>query len=109
RDRAFPLYRRAGHDLRAVRRRLLLVPESDRAHDERILGQSAFLAVAHLHERHFSADVFAGYARDASPLVRRRPGMATFWRTHLGPDRVSMEHADLVGSVDHGPRANSVH
>ena len=95
RHRAFPLHRRAGHDLRALRRDLLLVPESDRAHDERILGQGAFLAFAHLHERDFPADVPAGNARHASPLVRWRPGLEPRQRKGLGPDRIPMEHADL--------------
>ena len=48
---------------------LLLVPESDRTKDERILGEGAFLAFAHLHERDFSADVSAGHARNAPALV----------------------------------------
>jgi hypothetical protein len=46
-----------------------LVPESDWPNDERFLGQGAFLAVAHLHECDFPADVLAGNAWDASALV----------------------------------------
>ena len=46
RDRALPLHRRARNDLRALCRGLLLVPESHRPDDERVLGQSAFLAFA---------------------------------------------------------------
>src|SRR5439155_21346502 len=55
--RAFPLHRSAWHNLRAFRRHLLLVPQSDRPKDERLLGQSAFLADADLHERDLSSDV----------------------------------------------------
>ena len=69
RHRAFPLHRRAGNDLRRFRRNLFLVPESDRAKNERVLGEGSFLAVAHLHERHLSADVPSGHARHAPPLV----------------------------------------
>ena len=46
-----------------------LVPESDRPKDERVLGESAFLADAHLHERDLSSDVLAGNGGDASALV----------------------------------------
>ena len=69
RHRAFPLHRCAGHHLRTVRRRLLLVPESDRPKDERVLGESAFLAHADLHERDLSSDVLARHGWDASALV----------------------------------------
>ena len=69
RHRAFPLHRGAGNDLRALCRHLLLVPESDRSKDERVLGQSALLADAYLYERHFSAHVLAGDGRNASALV----------------------------------------
>ena len=47
----------------------LLVPESDRPKDERVLGESAFLAHADLHERDLSSDVLAGNGGDASALV----------------------------------------
>ena len=46
-----------------------LVPESDRPKDERVLGESAFLADADLHERDLSSDVLAGHGGDASALV----------------------------------------
>ena len=35
-------------------------PKATGRNDERVLGQSAFLAIAHLHEPNFLADVFAG-------------------------------------------------
>src|SRR5205814_7740558 len=108
-DRAFSLYRRTRHKLRVVCGDLLLVSESDWSSYERVLGEGAFLADADLHERNFSADVFAGHGRYASALVRRRAGLERFQCTHLGAERISMEHADLMGSLDHGPGANSIH
>ncbi len=84
-------------------------PEGDRAKDERLLGEGAFLAVAHLHERDFSADVPAGDARDASPLVRWRRGLDARFGEGLGPERFPLEPADLDRRLDDGPRADSVH
>jgi cytochrome c oxidase subunit 1 len=69
RDRALPLHRGAGDHLRALCRRVFLVPESHRAKDERVLGQGALLAVTDLYERHLPADVPAGNAEHAPPLV----------------------------------------
>ncbi len=49
-------------------------PKAYRKNDERILGQSAFLAHTHLHERDFPPDVSPRDARHASALVRWWPG-----------------------------------
>ena len=51
---------------------LLLVPENDRPHDERILGQGAFLAVVDFHEPDFPADVRARHGGNDAPHVGRR-------------------------------------
>ena len=57
RDRAFPLRRRAGHDLRAVCRHLLLVPEGDRPADERPARQDSLLGFVRLHQHRLLSDV----------------------------------------------------
>ena len=88
---------------------LLLVPESNRAQDERFLGQGAFLAVAHLHERHLPANVFAGHARDAPPLVRWRPGLDAGGRESVGLERIPLEFADFHRRLGHGTRPNPFH
>jgi cytochrome c oxidase subunit 1 len=71
RHRPLPLRRRAGDDLRAVRGDLLLVPEGDRAEDERDARQDPFLGLVRLHERRLHADVHPGAGR------RERGGCTT--------------------------------
>src|SRR4029077_10330893 len=95
--RPLPLHRRSWHNFWTVCGGLLLVPESNRSKDERVLGQGALLAVTHLHECDLHAAVPAGHARHASPLVRWWPGLGGGRRPCLGSNRVSMEYADLVG------------
>ena len=50
-------------------------PKDDRAHDERVLGQGAFLAVADFHEPRLPADVRAGHGGHDPPhvLMAARP------------------------------------
>ena len=81
----------------AFRRHLFLVPESDRAKDERVLGQGAFLAFAHLHERRFFCRCSC---RGWLGMHRRWYDGGQGWNAGrmtkgLGLDRLRMEHADL--------------
>src|ERR1051325_9800304 len=69
RHRALPLRRRAGDDLRHVRRRLLLVPEDQRPAPQRVLGQSPLLDLARLHQRHLLPDVHAGPGGRVAPAL----------------------------------------
>src|SRR4029077_15340609 len=102
-DCALSFTRRARDDLRLICGDLLLVSQGYRKNDERILGQSAFLAVTHLHERDFPPDVSARDARHAPALVRWWPGPWRGRRSHrLGADWIPVEPTDLVGSVDNG-------
>ena len=72
RHRPFPLHRGARHHLRPVRGHLLLVPQDDRADDERILGPGAFLALADLHEPDLPADVRPGHGGHVAAHGGRR-------------------------------------
>ena len=71
RHRPLPLRRRAGDDLRAVRRDLLLVPQGDRPDDERDARQDPLRRLVRLHERHLHADVPHGTGRRLAAAVRR--------------------------------------
>ena len=67
-----PLSRRAGDDLRVVRRHLLLVPEDHRPDDERDARPDSLRRLARLHERHLHADVHPGSGRREPAAVGRR-------------------------------------
>src|SRR5207302_5377961 len=96
---AFPLPRRARNNLRLICRDLLLVSQGYRKNDERILGQSTFLALTHLHERDFPPDVSPRNARHAPALVRWWPGPWRGRRSHgLGADWIPVEPTNLVAA-----------
>jgi hypothetical protein len=70
---ALPLPGGAGDDLRALRGHLLLVPEGDRADDERHARPDSLRRVAHHDERHLHADVRPGAGgREPAAVGRRR-------------------------------------
>ncbi len=60
RHRPLPLRRRSGDDLRPLRGDLLLVPEGDRAEDERDARDDPLRGLVHLHERRLHAHVLGG-------------------------------------------------
>jgi len=71
RDRPLPLRGRPGHDLRPVRRGLLLVPQGHRPGDERDPRAAPLLGLPRLHERDLHALLPHGPRRRLAPPLRR--------------------------------------
>ena len=73
RNRPFPLRGGAGHHIRAVCRGLSLVSQGDRPHDERGVGQAAFLVQPDLYEWRVHADVVRWNGRGLQAALRPDP------------------------------------